>query len=40
MTDVCNYADDTTFHACDLDRRSIINNFAIIPENNQGTNKF
>ena len=19
MTDVCNYADDTTFHACDLD---------------------
>ena len=24
MTDVCNYADDTTFHACDLDLKSII----------------
>ena len=24
MTDVCNYADDTTFHACDLDLESII----------------
>ena len=25
MTDVCNYADDTTFHACDLDLESLIN---------------
>ena len=25
MTDVCNYADDTTFHACDLDLKSLIN---------------
>ena len=24
MTDVCNYADDTTFHACDLDLKSLI----------------
>ena len=24
MTDVCNYADDTTFHACDLDFKSLI----------------
>ena len=24
MTDVCNYADDTTFHACDLDIKSLI----------------
>ena len=23
MTDVCNYADDTTFHACDLDLKSL-----------------
>ena len=24
MTDVCNYADDTTFHACDQDLKSLI----------------
>ena len=24
MTDVCNHADDTTFHACDLDLKSLI----------------
>ena len=24
MTDVCNYVDDTTFHACDLDLKSLI----------------
>ena len=24
MTDVCNYADDTTYHACDLDLKSLI----------------
>ena len=24
VTDVCNYADDTTFHACDLDIKSLI----------------
>ena len=24
MTDVCNYADDTTFHACELDLKSLI----------------
>ena len=24
VTDVCNYADDTTFHACDLDVKSLI----------------
>ena len=24
MTDVCNYADNTTFHACDLDLKSLI----------------
>ena len=24
MIDVCNYADDTTFHACDLDLKSLI----------------
>ena len=24
MTDVCNYADDTTFHACDFDLKSLI----------------
>ena len=24
MTDVCNYADDTTFYACDLDLKSLI----------------
>ena len=24
MTDVCNYADDKTFHACNLDPRSLI----------------
>ena len=24
MTDVCNYAYDTTFHACDLDLKSLI----------------
>ena len=24
MTDVCNYADDTTFHACELDIKSLI----------------
>ena len=24
MTDACNYADDATFHACDLDLKSII----------------
>ena len=24
MTDVCNYADDTTFRACDLDLKSFI----------------
>ena len=24
MTDGCNYADDTTFHACDLDLKSLI----------------
>ena len=24
MTDMCNYADDTTFHACDLDLKRII----------------
>ena len=24
MTDVCNYANDTTFHACDLDLKSLI----------------
>ena len=24
MTDVCNYADDITFHACDLDFKSFI----------------
>ena len=23
VTDVCNYADDTTFHACDLDLKSL-----------------
>ena len=23
MTDVCNYADDTTFHACDFDLKSL-----------------
>ena len=24
MTDVCNYADDTTFHPCDLDLKSLV----------------
>ena len=24
MTDVCNYADDTTFHTCELDLKSLI----------------
>ena len=24
MTDVCNYVDDTTFHACDLNLKSLI----------------
>ena len=24
MTDVCNHANDTTFHACDLDLKSLI----------------
>ena len=24
MTDVCNYADYTTFHACDLDHKSLV----------------
>ena len=24
MTDMCNYADNTTFHACDLDLKSLI----------------
>ena len=24
MTDVCDYADGTTFHACDLDIKSLI----------------
>lgn len=24
MTDICNYAEDTTFHACDLDLKSLI----------------
>ena len=24
MTDVCNYIDDTTFHACDLGLKSLI----------------
>ena len=23
MTDVCNYSNDTTFHACDLDFKSL-----------------
>ena len=26
-TNVCNYADDTTFHACDSDLRNLINRF-------------
>ena len=25
LTNVCNYADDTTFHACDLDLANLIN---------------
>ena len=24
MTDMCSYADDTTFHACNLDVKSLI----------------
>ena len=24
MTDVCNYADDTNFHACDLDIKVLL----------------
>ena len=24
MTDVCNYAEDATFHVCDLDLKSLI----------------
>ena len=29
MTDVCNYADDTTSHACDLDFKSYYTGLAI-----------
>ena len=36
MTDVCNYTDDATFHACDLDLKSLItrlvNNAALAIE--------
>ena len=30
MTDACNYADDTTFHACDLDLKLLLLDWSIM----------